>query len=224
MAAKKKYYGVRKGKTTGVFINWEECKASVEGFPNAEYKGFTTISEAKEYVNCVVNQHSEEKNDAILGNKKLVAYVDGSYHDGLKRYAFGCVFLLPDGQIYLSFGNGDNEKSLRHRNVTGEMLGAMYAVKTAIYNGYSTIEIYYDYEGIEKWVTKAWKSKNEHTQKYAIAMQEWGKNIEIVFHKVQAHANVEYNELADQTAKRGLIQGEGIPKICRLEEMELWNK
>ena len=78
--------------------------------------------------------------------------MDGSYDDSLKKYAFGCVFLLPDGRIYTEFGNGDNEKSLQHRNVTGEMLGAMYAVKVAMLNNYKRLEIRYDYQGIEKWV------------------------------------------------------------------------
>ena len=39
---------------------------------------------------------------------KLIAYVDGSYDDSIKKYAFGCVFLLPDGRVYTQYGNGDN--------------------------------------------------------------------------------------------------------------------
>jgi len=147
-------------------------------------------------------------------------YVDGSYNDALPKYAFGCVFLLPDGRIYVEYGNGDNPQSLKHRNVTGEMLGAMYAVRAAMLNGYTAIEICYDYEGIEKWVTGAWRSKTELTQKYAAAMQEWGRNIRITFTKVAAHTNVQYNELAEQTAKRGLTEANGVPKVKRFEEME----
>lgn len=36
----KKYYAVKVGTTTGIFETWEECKASVEGFPGAVYKSF----------------------------------------------------------------------------------------------------------------------------------------------------------------------------------------
>ncbi|MBO4515332.1 MAG: reverse transcriptase-like protein [Lachnospiraceae bacterium] len=154
----------------------------------------------------------------------LTAYVDGSYNDEIKRYAFGCVFLPPQGGIYLAMGNGENPETVSMRNVTGEMLGAMYAVKTAMKNGFSVIALYYDYEGIEKWVTGAWKAKKEHTKKYAQAMQEWGKQIEIRFYKVTAHSKVEYNELADKTAKRGLEEGKGIPPIRMLEEMETWSE
>lgn len=157
------------------------------------------------------------------GKGMLTAYVDGSYNDEMKCYAFGCVFLPADGSVRLAFGNGNNPETVSMRNVTGEMLGAMYAVKTAMKNGYSCIELYYDYEGIEKWVTGAWKSKKEYTGKYADAMRSWGTQIEIRFHKVTAHANVKYNELADKTAKRGLEEGCGIPPIGRLEELEQWN-
>ena len=47
--ASKKYYAVKKGKVTGVFENWEECKASVDGYPGAEYKGFPTLREAQSF-------------------------------------------------------------------------------------------------------------------------------------------------------------------------------
>ena len=65
----------------------------------------------------------------------LLAYVDGSYQDALKKYGFGCIFILPDGRIYTEYGNGDNPDSLKQRNVSGEMLGAMYAVRFALNSG-----------------------------------------------------------------------------------------
>ena len=155
---------------------------------------------------------------------KLIAYVDGSYNDDIGKYAFGCVFITPDENIRLALGNGNNPETVSMRNITGEMLGAMYAVRTAMKNGYHGIELYYDYMGIEMWATGQWKCKKEHTQKYAEAMKNWGKSIEIVFHKVTAHSNVKYNELADQTAKRGLTEGNGVPPVCMLEELEQWNQ
>lgn len=227
--ATKKFYGVKKGKKTGIFSSWDECRESVTGYPGAEYKGFATLAEVQSYLG-VPNGHSDDgsvSDDAIIEEIQsgvMLAYVDGSYDDTLKKYAFGCVLLLEDGRIYTEYGNGDNPQSLQHRNVTGEMLGAMYAVKCAMMNGFSTIEIRYDYEGIEKWVTGEWRSKTELTGKYAAAMREWSRQIGITFTKVAAHSNVKYNELADQLAKRGLREGEGIPKVRRLEEMTLYTE
>lgn len=229
--AAKKFYAVKKGKIPGIFRTWEECRASVDGYSGAEYKGFAHLEEAESYLGGAFPRLSDEgaanqDETAAPGREDipepgtLLAYVDGSYDDSLKKYAFGCVFLLPDGRIYTEYGNGEKEQSLQHRNVTGEMLGAMYAVKTAMINGFSRIEIRYDYQGIEKWVTGEWRSKTELTQKYAQAMREWGKKITFCFTKVAAHTNVYYNELADKMAKTGLREGNGIPGVRKFEEME----
>lgn len=244
--AAKKFYAVKKGKTVGIFSNWDECKASVDGFPGASYKGFATLEEAKAFMgdedvtvidtrtSAQIPQKAENKdatgkvttdinnlamNLATRDAKELLAYVDGSYEDSIKKYAFGCVFIMPNGEIYTEYGNGDNPQSLQHRNVTGEMLGAMYAVRFAMTNGFQSIEIRYDYEGIEKWVTGAWRSKTELTQKYAAAMREWSGSIAIKFTKVAAHTNEPFNELADKMAKTGLTEGNGVPKVRLLSEM-----
>lgn len=243
--AAKKFYAVKKGKTTGIFSNWDDCKASVDGFPGASYKGFATLEEAKAFMgeeNVVLVGEgkpakgessgaeqsgigsSVERRNAFHGEMAsdmhhLLAYVDGSYEDSIKKYAFGCVFILPNGKIYTEYGNGDNPQSLQHRNVTGEMLGAMYAVRFAMANGFRSIEIRYDYEGIEKWVTGAWRSKTELTQKYAAAMRDWSNKIAIKFTKVAAHTNEEFNELADKMAKTGLTEGNGVPKVKLLADM-----
>ena len=213
--AAKKVYAVKKGHKTGIFETWEECKAAVDGFSGAEYKGFTNRAEAETYFS-EKNSTNEEKND------QLIAYVDGSYEHSLLKYAFGCVFLLPDGTIYVENGSGNNEESAKLRNVTGEMLGSMFAVRWAIKNGFRSLEIRYDYEGVEKWVTGAWKSKTELTQKYAEAMRRWSAQIEIHFTKVAAHSNVYFNEMADKLAKQALVDKEGVPEIRLREEMEPW--
>lgn len=222
MAGAVKYYAVKKGKTTGIYETWEECRSCVEGVPGAVYKSFKTLAEAEEFLGCAGRK---EPVKALLPPEgRLLAYVDGSYDHSLKKYAFGCVFILPDGRVMAEYGNGDNEQSLQHRNVTGEMLGAMYAVKFAMRNGFFAVELCYDYQGIEKWVTGEWRSKTELTGKYARAMREWGKSIAITFTKVAAHTNVYYNELADKMAKTGLVEGKGVPAVHSLEDGGEWNK
>lgn len=222
----KKYYAVRKGKAVGIYETWEECRALVEGCPGAEYKGFGNLEEAKSYLGAQTSAKQEPCEPEELAAKPedrpapgtLLAYVDGSYDNALKKYAFGCVFILPEGNICTEYGNGDKEQGLKHRNVTGEMLGAMFAVRTAMASGYGQVELRYDYEGIEKWVTGQWRSKTELTGLYARSMQEWGREIQIHFTKVAAHSNVYYNELADKMAKTGLRKGQGTPKIRNLKK------
>ena len=47
MAARAKFYVVWKGRRTGIFGSWEECKAQVEGFTGAEYKAFASRAAAE---------------------------------------------------------------------------------------------------------------------------------------------------------------------------------
>ena len=46
MGKTKKYYVVWMGRKSGIFTSWEECKASIDGFPQARYKSFETKNEA----------------------------------------------------------------------------------------------------------------------------------------------------------------------------------
>lgn len=230
--AAKKYYAVRKGKTVGIFESWDACKASVDGFPGAEYKSFKTREEAAAFLGGeaedmpVSAEKAEEKSPAEKALRKdaLVAYVDGSYEHSLTKYGFGCVFILPDGSVYVENGSGNNPETAALRNVSGEMLGAMQAVRWGIKNGFSKIEIRYDYEGIEKWVTGAWRSKTELTQKYAAAMRKWQSQIALEFTKVPAHSNVFFNELADELAKDAVANKEGIPEVRLKEETKQWKQ
>lgn len=219
--AKKKIYAVRKGKTTGIFYSWDECSASVNGYPGAEYKSFTMKEEANAYLgNSFAAQIEEEKKDqkntAPDGTEStLTAYVDGSFDPSIGKYAFGCILLTPDGEIIRESGNGQDPESLAIRNVAGEMLGAMYAVQWAINHGYPSLTIYYDYEGIAKWAQGDWKAKNKRTQQYAEFMNGKRSYIQLSFQKVKAHSGDHYNEEVDKLAKSALVNGNGIPRISR---------
>ena len=143
--------------------------------------------------------------------KELKAYVDGSFNVDAGRYGFGCVLMAPDGTICEYCGSNCNEESAKLRNVTGEMLGSMFAVKWAMYRGYDAVNICYDYTGIEYWATGAWRSKTELTKKYASSMQEWMKRIKITFTKIAAHTGDTYNEAADKLAKKAIEEELPIP-------------
>lgn len=219
--AKKKVYAVRKGKKTGLFKTWDACRASVDGYPGAEYKSFLSVEEAQAYLNRPADLLPGARSSAGTDGGKneedqVVAYVDGSFNKDIGRYAFGCVLIRPDGGIVRESGSGNDPESLQLRNVTGEMLGAMYAVRWCAVNGYPAVRICYDYMGIEMWAVGAWRTNNSLTQKYAAFMKESGSRIRITFQKIAAHTGVEYNEEADKLAKAALAEGKAIPKIKRV--------
>jgi ribonuclease HI len=50
---RKQYYAVRNGRKPGIYRTWEECKAQVDGYANAQYKGFASLEEAEAYMGYV---------------------------------------------------------------------------------------------------------------------------------------------------------------------------
>ena len=210
--AKKKIYAVRKGHKTGLFNTWAECQKATAGYSGAEFRGFTEKEEALAFLNMETTKTvSGDKSKEAAGvvevpENMVIAYVDGSFEKSIGRYAFGCVLLTPDGQEIRESGSGSDPAGVAIRNVAGEMLGAMNAVKWAQENGYPAVEIRYDYEGVEKWVTGVWRAKTPLTSKYAAHMQEAAEQIKISFCKVAAHTGNHYNEEADQLAKSALLR------------------
>ena len=210
--AKKKIYAVRKGHKTGLFNTWAECQKATAGYSGAEFKSFTDKEEAIAFLEMkTVKTVSGDKDKEAAGivevpENMVIAYVDGSFEKSIGRYAFGCVILTPDGQEIRRSGSGSDPAGVAIRNVAGEMLGAMNAVKWARENDYPAVEIRYYYEGVEKWVTGVWRAKTPLTSKYAAHMQEAGNKIRISFCKIAAHTGNHYNEEADQLAKSALLR------------------
>ena len=51
MSKKIKYYVVWEGYEPGIYTSWEECKKYIANYPNAKYKSFKTLVEAKSAFN-----------------------------------------------------------------------------------------------------------------------------------------------------------------------------
>lgn len=197
--AKKKYYAVKKGRNTGIFDTWEKCKKEIEGYSGAIYKSFLSYEDAQQFLSD--NKTSKAKNSEI--NNSIKAYVDGSYSESENKYSYGCVILFNDKSIKLG-GVDNNVDYVDMRNVAGELLASMEAIKWAKQNKYSSITIYHDYEGIERWANGNWKANKKGTIEYVEFIEEYRKWIDIDFIKVKAHSGDIYNEEADKIAKEFL--------------------
>lgn len=204
--AAKKTYAVRRGRQTGLFQTWPDCQKQVIGFSGAEYKSFKTLEEAKLYLAGAVSEGSNEeftRDDGNQSTEVIVAYVDGSYDIKTHQYGSGVVILWKGVKQEFSF-KGDIPVLADMRNVAGEIAGAQKAMEFAVENKAKKVVVYYDYEGIEKWCTGAWKAKKEGTQMYTKAYQELKEKVEIEFVKIMAHTGDKYNEEADILAKKAL--------------------
>lgn len=227
-----KIYAVKTGRITGLYNTWDECKAQVNGFSGAEFKSFavnanfdinndnsTIAHDIKEYMGWIdavsdaVSPVSVENNDCtslsldelckIYNTKdKALAYVDGSFDAKNSRYSCGIVIIC-NGQILESAYADSDENLISMRNVAGEIMGAQIAIEKCIKMGCKTVDLCYDYYGIEKWFTGEWKCNKAGTKAYgewAMALRR-SETLAVTFHKVKGHTGVELNERVDRLAK-----------------------
>lgn len=214
----KKYYAVVKGKKPGVFETWKECESNVKGFKGAIYKSFFSYEEAKQYLDSN-NSSDEIRNDNEL--KKVIEsdtlngivsiFVDGSYNKFLQQIGYGILIINSSNKNdWIKINNKLTEKEFnqykKHLNISGEIIGTLEAIKYCVNHNLNKIKIYYDYEGIEKWANNSWDAKTPISLMYKQSLSELLKSFDmsLMFQKVKAHSDIEYNDIADSLAKQSV--------------------
>lgn len=212
-----KYYAVKVGYKTGIFDNWEECKASVDGFTGAVFKSFKSLNSAEEYLNekkeknmplDIIEMNEEQLIQHSLQNPDTVfAFVDGSYNEEYSNYSSG-VYALLNGeiQIFSEKGTDFSQDAIVSRNIAGEVYAAQRAIKFALTKRAKTIVICYDYMGIEAWATNDWKANKRYARNYKEFVMLAKQDIEIKFLKVEGHSGIFGNEMADNLAAKAFTQ------------------
>lgn len=191
-----KFYAVKEGRNTGIFESWGDCRKQVDGYSGAKYKSFKNKEDALEYLDG-------KKPVSVNDEDEITAYVDGSYNISTKEFSYGVVILKDDKEI--TFNHKMNDKELATmRNVAGEIKGAEAAMRYALENGYKSLVIYHDYEGIARWCLGEWKTNKEGTKAYKAYFDSVKDKVNIRFVKVKGHSNDKYNDMADMLAKEAL--------------------
>ncbi len=194
MAVKKKFYAVRCGRQSGIYKTWADCQKQTIGYKGAVYKGFSTLEEAENFLKGIEPEKSN------TDNAEIKIYVDGSF-DG-KRYGWGYAVFQAGELICSGNGAGDNPEYIKHRNIAGEVLAAVYAARWAREQGLEAVTICHDYQGISEWAEGRWKTNNQMTKKYADFMKGYSDIVK--FEKVSGHSGIAGNELADKLARQAI--------------------
>jgi ribonuclease H-related protein len=205
MTLKVKFYGVKTGRSPGVYKTWAECQKQIIGYSGAMFKSFATEREAKDYVAGASLLSGVYSNAYQPPQKQFDVYVDGSFNGS--NYGWAFAVFDKDAEVFHDSGVGENPEAIKIRNVAGELAATMRAIQWAATEGVSII-IHHDYTGIAAWAKGEWKAKGEFTQAYVRFVQPHLHRI--AFNKVAGHTGVTGNELVDQlagAALRGSVTG-----------------
>ena len=193
-----KFYAVKKGRKTGIFLTWDECKEQVTGFKGAIYKSFKTLEEAEEFV-----KGNEEKIENVEAVDGVYAYIDGSFDRINGIYGSGVVIVDGDKKHEYKYANNREDYTNLH-NVAGEIEAAKFVMWYAVDKKISEITLFYDYQGIEAWATGDWQANLPYTQDYVKFYNKVKSVVKVNFVKVKAHTGVELNEVVDRLAKEAI--------------------
>lgn len=202
----KKYYAVKKGFVPGVYESWDDCKKQTNGFSGAVYKSFKSRAEAEAFLENISGDISNTHTNTETGNhSEAIAYVDGSYDDSQKAFAYGVVLFYNGLEKHFA-GKMCDSDLIDMRNVAGEIKAAEYAMRFCIAHDIQSLDIYHDYEGIAKWCTGEWKANKVGTKSYQKFYDSIKTTLNVNFIKVKGHSGDKYNDLADQLAKSALFE------------------
>jgi ribonuclease HI len=225
MAGKKaKFYAVRSGREPGIYRTWDECKAQVDGYAKAEYKGFSSLQDAEAYLNGVTTPRRASKpapevessppliQGSLLGEpepdvglKRVIIYADGSCLDNPGRGGYGVVMLYDGHRKELS---GGFRLTTNNRMEILACIVGLQSLKTRC-----AVTLYSDSQyvvnSIEKGWAKSWRKRGWMRKGVEVPNADlWARLLDLCeqhqvsFRWVRGHAGNIENERCDYLARQ----------------------
>ncbi len=221
--AQKKVYAVKRGRATGLFATWDECKKQVDGFAGAVYKGFSSAQEAQAWLFGTGGMASLFEDEPTAVPKKspvrentrsdaapadYTVYTDGSClrnPDGPGGYA-AVIISAQDGTTREISGGEPSTTNNRME------LRAGIEALSVLPSG-STVDFYTDSQYMKNAFTKYWlrnwkrngwrTSTGEPVKNQDLwrALDEAFSHHTVRFHWVKGHAGNHWNERCDALAR-----------------------
>ena len=196
----KKFYAVKQGRVPGIYDTWAQCQAQTTGFSGATFKSFKSRAEAEAFMGA--GQEQTKATDGILELPQVYAFTDGSFNVATGVYGFGGFLHFSETEPEVEIrGHASDKEEAESRNVSGEVHGAVEAMKKAVELGITEMTLFYDYEGVEKWPTGMWKANKKISKFYVAEYQQIKTKLKVNFCHVKAHTGIPGNEAADRIAK-----------------------
>ncbi len=183
----KKYYVVWKGRKTGIFDNWEECKESVSGFSGAKYKSFKTLEAAEAafkqgYEELEKDTKKRWENLKVKPILESIA-VDAAYSSSSGVLEYQGIFIKNNKQLfYKKFPHGTNN--------IGEFLAIVHALALLKKQG-KNFPVYTDSQIALNWVkTKKvntdfdWSEESRELMEVMARAIKWLENNDISEFKI----------------------------------------
>jgi ribonuclease HI len=157
--SKQKFYVVWKGREPGIYHNWNDCKAQVDGFTGAAYKAFPTIMEAEIAFNEHFAKHIYKKEKDEPRTKEGIGtpihdsiIVDAAWNSVQKDMEYQGILYKTNTRIFHQgpYANGTNN--------IGEFLAIVHALGYCKKHHLPKMPIYSDSRNAIGWV-KAKKCK-----------------------------------------------------------------
>lgn len=209
--SKNRFYAVKKGIKPGIYTTWDECSTQVQGFPGAQYKGFSSLNDAEEYLGVSKPKVQEEAIELETrdGLKKVILYTDGSAIGNPGPGGYGVVLIHGKHRKELS---GGFRLTTNNRMEIMACIAGLQTLKTRC-----SVTLYTDSQYVVNSMTKGWAERWQ-----IFGWQKGGQEVpnadlweqlldlcdrhEVTFAWVRGHSGNRENERCDQLARRAALQ------------------